>query len=655
MKRHIPHKKVRLKSRADLPFIDSTIKRLIYERNKVKNSFNNWKRKGISRTDLWNKYKLLRNKTNITIRQNKRLWFENKIMKNLKKGDNVWKTINEFIYQKSNKAQEVLAIDANEVNRHFTEIPLEITRSLNTEIPIDYVSVEAENSYSLPVVTEAVIQKTLETMNDKRAVGLDGIPTKFLKICLHLIPILCFIINKSFLTSIVPQMWKNARISPLFKGGSKLVLTNRRPISILSSITKIFERILFNSIYEYLSENSLLSEWQFGFRSGHSCSDALNALQYRILTEKNNGRKVCVLSLDISKAFDCVSHTILIYKLFRLGFDWRAIMWFTSYLSNRTQVVKFGDKTSDKFINNIGVPQGSILGPLLFSIFVNDFLKLDVNGEKFCYADDCSIVYFGENYKELELKIQSSLVIINQWLTDHKLKLNASKTNYMIIDFSGRTTSDLSLAINGTSINKVKSTKILGVILDSRISFKEHTQSVVTKMKQRIGLISRIKKFVSSSVLNILYKARVQSTVDYCITVYGYGVNSQIEDIEKQQRRAARMIAKSNQNIIEIYRQLNWKSFTQRRNYFTSIFIYKCLNGLSPEMCLNMFSFNRRGKNTRSESRSDLVLPLIKTRTIENSIFYNGVKVYNSLPTVLRNNSCFKTFISLLKRHCFID
>ena len=215
-----------------------------------------------------------------------------------------------------------------------------------------------------------------------------------------------------------------------------------------------------------------------------------------IFCQKNNHKKVCLLTLDITKAFDTVCHQILLYKLYRLGLDWNSILWFTSYLQNRKQFVKEKDKISDMKELKVSVPQGSILGPLLFSIYLNDLSEIDLNGQIVFYADDCSIVYSSESYEKLELKVSSSLNKIDEWMTKNRLTINVKKSNYLLIDFSGRHPTDLSLKIGENSLQRVYETKVLGITIDDRLAFKSHINYLCSKITSRIGLISRLKQFL---------------------------------------------------------------------------------------------------------------------------------------------------------------
>ena len=248
----------------------------------------------------------------------------------------MWKTISQVIpTKKSKKSHENnLDFDLNELNNHFIQTPQTLVESFGQNFHFEDISSLCEKSFSMPKVTEYDVEEIVNKLDENKSVGCDDISAEHLTRHPSLLPLLTFLIQKSFNDLKVPEVWKTAKVIPLHKNGRKDLLNNYRPISILPTISKIMERIIYNNLYSFLIENKLLSRYQFGFRSGHSCSDALLSIINEIFIKKNEGKKVCVLTIDISKAFDTVCHQILIYKLFRIGLDWNSIIWFNSYLSN---------------------------------------------------------------------------------------------------------------------------------------------------------------------------------------------------------------------------------------------------------------------------------------------------------------------------------
>lgn len=652
IKTFLPKKQIKVKNNKTLPYITRYLRSLMNERNRVKNHFNKLKRKDIINNDLFEKYKQLRNKININIKQMKRKWFENRVEENKNDSKKMWKTISENIStKKSKRTQNIINdFDVNAMNDHFIQTPEKLVKNFGDNFHFEVMTPICENSFSLPEASEQDISDIISKLDENKAVGCDGISAKLLIRFSILVPLITFLINKTFIDLKVPEVWKTSSIKALHKSGPKNFLTNYRPISILPTISKIMEKIIYNKLYKFLTDNNLLSSAQFGFRSGHSCTDALLIMLNEIFIQKNRRKKVCVLTLDITKAFDTVCHQILIYKLFRLGLDWNSILWFTSYLENRKQFVKEKEKISETKEFTVSVPQGSLLGPLLFSIYVNDLSKLELNGQLVFYADDCSIVYSADDYQELESLVNSSLNEINNWMFDNRLTINEKKSNYLLIDFSGRHPTNLSLKIGENELQRVYETKVLGITVDDRLSFKSHINNLCTKLSARIGLISRLRQFLPKKILNVIFKAIVQPNFDYGINIYGFTFQSHINKIQKLLNRAARVISSSDKDIKVLYEELNWKSFIDRRKYFCSIFIYKCLNNLGPELCQNLFHYKVSEIRTKSIINSELFLPKKFSETFGNSIFYTGVQIYNSLDKKIRLISNFKKFINFIRK-----
>ena len=647
----VPKKEIMIKNRS-IPYITRDLRRLMCERNEVKNRFNKFKRKNIIKHELFEKYKNLRNRINIELKKNKKEWFEKEINKTKNNSRKLWRTISNVIpSKKSEKFQKnKLDFNVNEMNDHFIQTPESIVNSFGETFHFEDMTPLCNECFSLPKVEEKDVKEIINNFDETKAVGIDGISAKHLKRLIILVPIITYLINKCLIDLKVPDLWKTAKVKALHKNGRKDVLANYRPISILSTISKIMEKIIYQNLYSFLIENKLLSKSQFGFRGGHSCTDALLSMTNEIFLQKNKGKKVCVLTLDITKAFDTVCHQILIYKLFRIGFDWKSILWFTSYLCKRKQFVKEGNNISNTRELSVAVPQGSLLGPLLFSIYINQLADIELYGQIVFYADDCSIVYSADNYNELEIMIEKSLKNINEWMNKNRLKINIEKSNYMLIDFSGRLSKDLSLKIGNCLLKRVSETKVLGIIIDNRLSFKSHIDFVCKKLSSRIGLLSRLKQFLPQNTLNLIFKSILQPLIDYGITVYGFTFDTHIKRIQRLQNRAARVISSSNDDISLLFQNLKWNSFLKRRNYFCSIFIYKCLNKLSPELCNSFFHYKKSEIRTKSVLNSELFLPKKYSETFGKSIFYSGIILYNSLAKDIRLIPDFKKFVKLLRK-----
>ena len=536
----------------------------------------------------------------------------------------------------------------NRINEFFVSNPRDLSVKFDKQIIFEDLSPLTSEHFSIPDSSEESISKIIAKLDVRKSVGIDKISAKFLKISNVFIPIINQLIKKSFVSLRVPEVWKTASIKALYKSGDKKDLSNYRPISILPIISKVMERLVYNKLIEFIDKNKLLSDSQFGFRSRHSCSDAMLSILDDIYSGLNNRKKVCVVSLDIKKAFDTISHEILIFKLFKLNFDRKAIEFFLSYLSNRKQFVKEGKCMSNTIENNLGIGQGSLLGPLLFAIYINDITDLNLNAKITLYADDSSLVFISDTFEDLENKVNESLIRINEWIEDNRLTLNVDKSKLMLINISGRKIPNFNANIGNKSLECVNDMKILGIVFDSKLSFKKHIDKCCDKLSKRINFLYRLKNFVPKKVLNIIYRSIIQPIIDYGICVYGFTYNSHLNRIKNLQRRAARIITSSTDDIDILFNELKWKSFDCRRDYFASIFIYKSLNNLTAIRCQDMFDFKSTDRKTRSEVNRQLLLPKSHLQCFHNSVFYKGIKVFNGIDIAIRNSE-FKTFVKSLR------
>ena len=299
---------------------------------------------------------------------------------------------------------------------------------------------------------------------------------------------------------------KIAKVLPFYKSDKKNLMTNYRPISVLSSFSKILERIMYNHLYSYLNDNNLFFQKQFGFREGHSTNHAHIQLINNICDSFNQNKYTLGVFIDLSKAFDTVDHNILLKKLSLYGIN---LQWFSSYLSNRKQFIQAGAiKTSYEDIT-CGVPQGSILGPLLFIIYVNDLCNVSKILEPTMFADDTNLFFCHKNIKDLFQAVNLELGKVFLWFNTNNLSLNKDKTKYNF-SHKAREKDNIplklpALFINGKEIERVTSIKFLGVLFDEHFSWKDHITVTENKISKNLGLLYRAKRVVDSDALKRLY------------------------------------------------------------------------------------------------------------------------------------------------------
>ena len=379
-------------------------------------------------------------------------WEKNSVSDNLEanKGNlcKTWNVINELTSHNSGKSTNIFEIKvdnkiasnpmdiAETINDHFTNI----AQVLAQDIPVVYVNPESyleptDHSFSLQIQSVDIVSNVLSKTDEKKATGLDMIPSKFLKMAANIIaPSLTKLFSKTILTGIYPNDWKTAKVTPLFKKGIQSDPNNYRPISVIPIISKVFERIVYNQLFHYnLDDNKLLLGCQSGFHSLHSMLKALLEATNAWSVIIDNGLLNGVVFTDLTNAFNTIDHEIILHKMSYLGVDQAAIKWFSSYLSGQIQRCNVSGKLSSACTLSCGMPQGSILGPLLFLIYINDLPNSLQGAIPRMFADDTNLTLSAKTLTELKLALTPELNNLSCWLKANKLSLNVAKTELMII------------------------------------------------------------------------------------------------------------------------------------------------------------------------------------------------------------------------------
>jgi len=363
----------------------------------------------------------------------------------------------------------------------------------------------------------------------------------------HISKVLTHIFNASFTHGVVPSLLKQANVTPIFKAGDKHDFTNYRPISILPSISKLLEKVVYIRIFNFISYNNILTHHQFGFRPKRSTFMAINELYCNITSSLDKKLHTVGIFLDLSKAFDTINHNILLDKLSNYGIRGLANDWFRSYLCGRQQRVLFNNMLSSPQLVSCGVPQGSILGPLLFLLYINDLPSCTTIPHFVLFADDTNILFSHQDPNTLETIVNNELKYISNWFKLNKLSLNIKKTNYIIFKnkYSNKPTINLNINIDNVTIQQVETTKFLGLLIDSNLSWHSHTQHISKIISRLNGVIRRVRPYLPLETLHSLYNSLMLPYFSYGTMIWADPNNSNIDSIFLLQKRVIRTCTNS--------------------------------------------------------------------------------------------------------------
>ena len=483
-----------------------------------------------------------------------------------------------------------------------------------------YLNSNILNSFGFSLVDEDHINKIMKSLKNKTSSGHGGISIKLLKyLSPGLLKPLTLIINQSLITGLFPEKLKITKVQPLFKKGDEERIEYYRPISLLTTISKVFEKVVFLQLTKYFQDNGLLNDGQYGFWENHSTEMATVELLDRIISALDDKQLPISIYMDLSKAFDTLNHDILLDKLSYYGVEGTALQWFDSYLSNRSMYVEIDDMKSSVRALTTGVPQGSTLGPLLFLIYMND-ISYSSNLFKFIlFADDTNLFSTIEytlpthtsNVNEL---LNNELANIFEWLTVNRLSLNLTKTKYMIFHPIQKDISSLvpTVIINGIQIEKVHNFNFLGVCLDSNLKWDGYIKLLASKLGKYSGILNKLKRYIPIDILRILYCSVVNSHLNYAILGWGYACSC----LKKMQKRIIRIItcSKYNAHTSPLFKSLRILTLDDMLRLNTLKFYYKYLhNELQPYF----YSFNIREQGDRHtyDTRNSGQLQVETTRT----------------------------------------
>lgn len=509
-------------------------------------------------------YSRYRNFCNALLRKIKRAFEREQITNAGNDSRKIWQAIKNITNTAKVKqsSQELLKLaptpdkSLDEINNCFANVGKLLAENIlrdnrNTGNGNSFYSQPFKNSFVLTETDPKEVNSLIMSLKNNCAVGWDKISNRLLKEFRGiLVPPLTYLFNQCFRVGVFPTALKRSVIVPVYKAGERDRISNYRPISLLSSVSKILEKLINTRLINYLEKHKLLSDSQFGFRRARSTSDAVHAVTDFVATNLDEGRKCMAVFLDLAKAFDTVSVTILLRKLEAMGVRGNQLNLFESYLSNRNQVTTINGYFSTESPVTFGVPQGSVLGPTLFVIYLNDLCSYKPSkGRIISYADDTVILLSDNSWQEVFNAAQIAFNTVSKWLTDNVLTLNTDKTKYMTFSIrnSGRPKDDFHLVAHNCklfdpgrcSCNRLQRTdhiKYLGVTLDSHLNFSKHFALLSGRIRKLMPVFKTLRHIAEAKLVRQIYYALCQSLISYCITSWGGAPATTIKCVEVAQR-----------------------------------------------------------------------------------------------------------------------
>ena len=579
-----------------------------------------------------------------------------------KNSRNLWSVLNSLTKKSVNKTDvvqikinDMIICDNHEIanvfNKHFSNAGQSVQNSIKSTAPNLNTVKKVNDTMMFMPINETEICTLVSRLKAKKSFGHDGISNEFLKKIINCIKYpLCVIFNKSLNSGIFPDQMKHAVVKPLFKSGDVELCDHYRPISLLPVISKVLEKIVYYRVVSHMEKHNILYDKQFGFRKHHSTNDAVGVFISDLLKGWDNEMTVISIFIDLKKAFNTVSHKLILKKLELLGIENAKLGWFRSYLTNRMQITKVNDETSEPCVINTGVPQGSLLGVLLFQLLINDMTQVLKHSNCLLYADDTTIYVIGRNIRFMKMKLQSNIDSISMWLCSNSLKLNVAKTKVLLFNYAGITPL-IDISIEGELIENVNEFKFLGINLDSELSFESHYLNLYKKLAKTVFVVRKLSTFVPRCNLRDLYYAYFHSNLTYGLTLWGNSCKkSYLDSIYMLQKRLVRIICGKSykDHSMPLFKQTEILTIYDQLQLDNVKLTHRIVHRLAPSPVINIFVSKYHKVNDRTKL---ITVPKYSKHIVRKSFLVTAPKAWSSISVEKRTLTTTKSVSKLLKKH----
>ena len=529
-----------------------------------------------------------------------------------------------------------------EAAKHINDFFTNIAAKLDTKnTPWIDTGVQTDNSFNLRCANMTELKEIISNIEVAKSSGVEHLSCKVLKDAFSSVPhVLLHIMNLSIATATVPDSWKQATILPLEKVTNATSASDFRPISLLPLPGKILERVVSNQMTGYLESNNLLSENQSGYRSKHSTIATISDFTDEVHAATDLNQLTLAVFIHFRKAFDCVDHTILKSKLTNLGFSPPTIKWFNSYLSKRTQRTLANQTLSDYQTVQSGVPQGSILGPILFLVYVNDIPTSLKHSRHKLYADDTLIYLSSDNNNNSCQKLTEDMSALDVWCDQNKMHINYKKNKFMCFgsQYLLRNSNDLTVALNMEPIEKVQTYKYLGVTMDEQLTFNNHVQKTIQSASHKLYLLRKVRSKLNPFAALQIYKAMILPVIEYGNVLYDTANNSLLAKLQVIQNKCLKVVQQMPKLTpsAEMHVTCKMKPLGFRRRLNTLVHAYN--------RSFKSSKIDQRSLTTRTFRARALKCPPSKKNLTQKAVAYRTARLWNGLLPAIRNKNTVGSF-----------